>query len=215
MKCLPRPHFEDWNKPFQTWGIRRIALTVTVKEKRGRESSLEGKWWLRGKESAFSAGATTDMECIPGLGRCPGGGNSSPPQYSCLENPVDRGAWWAIIHKVTKSCARLKRVSMQGKKTKTQKQTYIQNEVYFMKEYLEESEKGTREKQDSGWRGNNWWSENLEESSLGDSLGSLRWLDFKQGKRLGVQRKHGQRGPENIHDSLMYVAVCQELPWWH
>ena len=39
---------------------------------------------------------------------------------------------------------------MQGKKTKTQKQTYIQNEVYFMKEYLEESEKGTREKQDSG-----------------------------------------------------------------
>ena len=36
---------------------------------------------------------------------------------------------------------------MQGKKTKTQKQTYIQNEVYFMKEYLEESEKGTREKQ--------------------------------------------------------------------
>ena len=41
-----------------------------------------------------------------------------------------------------------------GKKQK-QKQTYIQNEVYFMKEYLEESEKGTREKQDSGQRGNN------------------------------------------------------------
>ena len=36
MKCIPRPHFEDWKKPFQTWGIRRIALTVTVKEKGGR-----------------------------------------------------------------------------------------------------------------------------------------------------------------------------------
>ena len=43
-----------------------------------------------------------------------------------------------------------------------------------MKEDLEESEKGTREKQDSGRRGNNRWSKNPEESSLGDSLGSLR-----------------------------------------
>ena len=37
-----------------------------------------------------------DMGSVPGSGRSPGGGNGNPPQYSCLENPVDRGAWWAI-----------------------------------------------------------------------------------------------------------------------
>ena len=44
---------------------------------------------------------------IPGLGRSPGEGNDNPLQYSCLENPMDRGAWWAIIHGDTKSQTRL------------------------------------------------------------------------------------------------------------
>ena len=39
----------------------------------------------------------------PGLGRSPGGGHSNPLQYSCLENPMDRGAWWATVHRVAKS----------------------------------------------------------------------------------------------------------------
>ena len=43
----------------------------------------------------------------PGLGRCPGGGHSNPLQYSCLENCMDRGAWWAAIHKITKSWTQL------------------------------------------------------------------------------------------------------------
>ena len=43
------------------------------------------------------------MGLIPGLGRSPGGGNGNPLQYSCLENPVDRGACWATVHGVTKS----------------------------------------------------------------------------------------------------------------
>ena len=47
------------------------------------------------------------MGLIPGLGRSPGGGNGNPLQYSCLENPMDRGAWWATIHRVTKSRTRL------------------------------------------------------------------------------------------------------------
>ena len=42
-----------------------------------------------------------------------GGGNGSPPQYSCLENPVDRGAWWAAVHRVAQSWARLKQLNMQ------------------------------------------------------------------------------------------------------
>ena len=40
---------------------------------------------------------------IPGLGRSPGGGHGNPLQYSCLENPMDRGAWWATVPGVTKS----------------------------------------------------------------------------------------------------------------
>ena len=56
--------------------------------------------WLSGKESDCNAG---DMDSIPGLGRSPEGGHSNPLQYSCLENPMDRGAWRAIVHRVTKS----------------------------------------------------------------------------------------------------------------
>ena len=44
-----------------------------------------------------------DMGSIPGLGRSPGGGHSNPLQYSYLENPMDRGAWQATVHSVTKS----------------------------------------------------------------------------------------------------------------
>ena len=49
---------------------------------------------------------------IPGSGRSPGGGNGNPLPYSCLENPMDRGAWWAIVHVVTKSGTQLKWLSM-------------------------------------------------------------------------------------------------------
>ena len=53
-----------------------------------------------GKESACSAG---DPGLIPGLGRHPGEGNGTPLQNSCLENPMDGGAWHATVHGVTKS----------------------------------------------------------------------------------------------------------------
>ena len=49
------------------------------------------------------AGDLRDAGSIPGSGRSPGGRNSNPLQYSCLENPVDRGGWWATIHRVAKS----------------------------------------------------------------------------------------------------------------
>ena len=51
------------------------------------------------------------MGSIPGLGRCPGRGHGNPLQYSCLENPMDRGAWWATVHGLTKRWAALKRLS--------------------------------------------------------------------------------------------------------
>ena len=56
------------------------------------------------KESACNAG---DSVSILGSGRSPGEGNVNPLQYSCLGNPMDRGGWWAIVHRVTKSRTRL------------------------------------------------------------------------------------------------------------
>ena len=54
------------------------------------------------KNPSANAGDTGDSGSIPGLGRSPGEGNSNLFQYSCLGNPLDRRAWWAIIHKDTK-----------------------------------------------------------------------------------------------------------------
>ena len=55
----------------------------------------------------MSACNVGDLGSIPGLGRSPGEGNGNPLQYSCLENPMDAGAWWAIVHGVAKSRTQL------------------------------------------------------------------------------------------------------------
>ena len=57
------------------------------------------------KNAHANAGDLRDASSIPGLGRSPGEGHGNPLQYSCLENPMDRGAWWATVHEVTKSWA--------------------------------------------------------------------------------------------------------------
>ena len=65
------------------------------------------------KNLPVNAGDRRDMGLIPGSGRSPGGGHGNPLQY-CMENPMDRGAWRATVHRVTKSWTRLKRLSMQA-----------------------------------------------------------------------------------------------------
>ena len=59
------------------------------------------------KNPSASAGDARDSGSIPGLGRSPGVGNGNPLQYFCLGNPMDRGAWQATVHGVTKSWTRL------------------------------------------------------------------------------------------------------------
>ena len=69
---------------------------------------LRGLWgaggerlsWIKVNNLPASAG---DAGLIPGLGRSPGEGNGNPLQYSCLENPMDRGDWWVTVHGVTES----------------------------------------------------------------------------------------------------------------
>ena len=94
--------------------IRKPSSVINAKKKRKtieRERleissrKLELPWELSSSliaqsvESACNAG---DLDWIPGLGRSPGEGNGNPLQYSCLENPMDRGAWQAIVHGVTR-----------------------------------------------------------------------------------------------------------------
>ena len=62
---------------------------------------------IGGSEVKASAWNVGDLGSIPGSGRSPGEGSGTPLQYSCLENPMDGGAWWATVHGVAKSRTRL------------------------------------------------------------------------------------------------------------
>ena len=76
------------------------SLYLPVENLPGKKSSkgFPGGW--DDKESACNAG---DLGSIPGWGRSPGEGNGNPLHYSCLGNPLDRGAWWATVHGVTRA----------------------------------------------------------------------------------------------------------------
>ena len=63
--------------------------------------------YTSGSEVKVSARNAGDLGSIPGSGRSPGEGNGNPLQCSCLENPMDGGAWWATVHGVAKSRTRL------------------------------------------------------------------------------------------------------------
>ena len=55
------------------------------------------------KKPPANAGDIREEGLMPGSGRSPSGGHANPLQYSCLENPMDRGAWWAMVHRIEKS----------------------------------------------------------------------------------------------------------------
>ena len=67
------------------------------------------------KKLPANAGDVRDVNSIPGSGRSPGGGHVNPLQYSCLGNPMDRGVWWATVHRVTNNWTRMKWFSSQTK----------------------------------------------------------------------------------------------------
>ena len=77
---------------------------------------ITGSQWLSSKESTCNEGTTGDVGMIPGSRRSPGGGNGNPLQSSCLENPMDGGAWQATVQGVAKSQTGLKRLIKQANK---------------------------------------------------------------------------------------------------
>ena len=97
-KCsiyVPRSHAQKAQQSSQSSGPH-VMLGDPVKLAKFSCISISGlPWWLSGNESACNAG---DMGLIPGSGRSPGEGNGNPLQYSCLENPMDRGPWQARVH---------------------------------------------------------------------------------------------------------------------
>ena len=104
--------FRIWNSSTEILSPP-LALFVVMLSKAHLTSHSRKSLWVYntgfphssvGNESACSTG---DPSSIPGLGRSPGEGNGNPLQYSCLENPMDRGAWWAAVHGVAKSRTRL------------------------------------------------------------------------------------------------------------
>ena len=79
------------------------------------------------KNMPANVGDKGDAGSVPGSGRSPGGGHGCPLQYSCLENPMDRGAWEATVHRVTKNQTKLKQLSTHAHKE--QKSRHFENEV--------------------------------------------------------------------------------------
>ena len=87
-------------------------------EGRGRDESYEAinqgrasQMKLVAKDPPANARDRGNESSVPGSGRSPGGGHSNPLQYSCLGNPMDRGAWWAPVHRVAKSQTQLEQLS--------------------------------------------------------------------------------------------------------
>ena len=77
----------------------KLAIIIHRTELRGKGASC----YLSGKESICNAGASGDMDSIPGSGRCPEEGHGNPLQHSCQENSMDRGAWRVIVHGMAES----------------------------------------------------------------------------------------------------------------
>ena len=92
LSCLGEGSFQKIRPPKSTYQLRML-------------------WALCSKKPACSAGDAGDLGSLPESGRSPGGAHGTPLQYSCPENPTDRGAWKAVVHRVTNSWTRLKRLS--------------------------------------------------------------------------------------------------------
>ena len=98
------------SKAFQPFSIRALWLFLFINYQI-IEWPIHCFGFPGGASDKASARDIRDVGLIPGLGRSPGGGHGNPLKYSCLENPMDRGAWGAIVRRVPKSQTQLKWLS--------------------------------------------------------------------------------------------------------
>ena len=123
-KYWPTAHWVFWGEhpqlrvhPFQdTFVLVRRGMATRWDQRAPLPSTLRAPGGASAKEPTCQCRRHRDSGWIPGSGRSPGGGHGNPLQYSCLENSMDRGAWWATAYRVTKSQTRLNRLSMPARK---------------------------------------------------------------------------------------------------
>ena len=96
---------------FACVGGRRFVFFPQIKRIHLSLLEIQKSHTWREDRTACQCKRHKDTGSIPGLGRCPGWGHGHPSQYSCLGNPMDRGYFWAIVHRVSKSWTWLKRLS--------------------------------------------------------------------------------------------------------
>ena len=98
------------NPPFIAGDLRDVGSVASARDIPWRREWLPAPVFLSGEshgQKSLIACNAEDLGSILGSGRFPGEGNGYPPQYSCLENPMDREAWQATVHGVTKSRTQL------------------------------------------------------------------------------------------------------------
>ena len=110
--------YSPWNSPGPNTGVGSLSLLQGIFPTQVLNPGLLHYRWTvyqlshKGspavKHPPANATDIRDAHFSPGLGRSPGEGNGNPFQYSCLENPIDRGAWWATVYGVAKSWTHLK-----------------------------------------------------------------------------------------------------------
>ena len=156
------------------------------------------------KNLPASAGDIRDAGLFPGSSRCPRGGDGNPLQYSYLENPMDRGAWWATVSRVARSWTWLKRF---GTHTHTHRATWLENSGVGSKAMLVNSENqhhsfipcniGKREK--------SWGSE--ERAQGGTQSHALGWLmldkNVRWSKRLWDDLGWSQNDIGSLGDTVL------------
>ena len=88
-------------------GVLSVISLASPEAQLQKSQAVGGFDFPGGSEVKASACNAGDLGSIPGLGRSPGEGNGNPLQYSCLENPMDGGVWWSVVHGVVTSRTRL------------------------------------------------------------------------------------------------------------
>ena len=103
-----RPHglYSPWKSPGQNTGMSSLSLLQGIFPTQGLNPGLPHRRQILYQLS--HKGSPRDANSVPGLGRSPGEGYGNPLQYFCLENSMDRRAWWTTVHRVAKSRTRLK-----------------------------------------------------------------------------------------------------------
>ena len=99
----------------QTMGSQKSDTTERLTHNTQQRMLLNGLQMVQLVKNQLPIGDARDVRSIPASGRYPGEGNGNPLQYSCLENSMDRGAWWATVHGVAKSQTRLKQLSRHAR----------------------------------------------------------------------------------------------------